>query len=80
MKLWGGRFNKELDKIANDFNSSIAVDGRMYYEDITGSIAHACADKTQIPQAIHTARVAAVRALGLRTQDAEAGREDTSPP
>lgn len=41
MKLWGGRFNKELDKIANDFNSSIAVDGRMYYEDITGSIAHA---------------------------------------
>ncbi|NMB14053.1 MAG: argininosuccinate lyase, partial [Gallicola sp.] len=41
MKLWGGRFNKELDKIANDFNSSIAVDGRMYREDITGSIAHA---------------------------------------
>ncbi len=41
MKLWGGRFNKELDKIANDFNSSIAVDRRMYQEDITGSIAHA---------------------------------------
>lgn len=41
MKLWGGRFNKELDKIANDFNSSIAIDRRMYREDITGSIAHA---------------------------------------
>ncbi len=41
MKLWGGRFNKEVDSKVNDFNSSIAFDGRMYYEDIEGSIAHA---------------------------------------
>ncbi len=41
MKLWGGRFNKEVDSRVNDFNSSIAFDGRMYYEDIEGSIAHA---------------------------------------
>lgn len=41
MKMWSGRFKKELDSIANDFNSSIAVDGRMYREDIEGSIAHA---------------------------------------
>ncbi|MCQ2479482.1 MAG: argininosuccinate lyase [Clostridia bacterium] len=41
MKLWAGRFSKEADKKTNDFNSSIATDSRMYYEDITGSIAHA---------------------------------------
>ncbi|MBE6915855.1 MAG: argininosuccinate lyase [Ruminococcaceae bacterium] len=41
MKLWSGRFSKELDGLVNDFNSSIQFDGRMYEEDITGSIAHA---------------------------------------
>lgn len=40
-KLWKGRFNKQLDSMANDFNSSIAIDSRMYAEDIEGSIAHA---------------------------------------
>ncbi|NLP47460.1 MAG: argininosuccinate lyase [Clostridiales bacterium] len=41
MKLWAGRFSKEADKTTNDFNSSIAVDSRMYAQDIEGSIAHA---------------------------------------
>ena len=41
MKLWSGRFQKETDKLVNDFNSSIAFDSRMYAEDIAGSIAHA---------------------------------------
>ncbi|HOB36518.1 MAG TPA: argininosuccinate lyase [Candidatus Avimonas sp.] len=41
MKLWEGRFKKQLDKKADDFNSSIAVDSRMVKEDIAGSIAHA---------------------------------------
>ena len=40
MKLWGGRFSKETDKLANDFNSSISFDSRLYQEDIEGSIAH----------------------------------------
>ncbi|WP_295156331.1 argininosuccinate lyase [uncultured Brachyspira sp.] len=40
-KLWGGRFSKELNKEANDFNSSLSFDCRMYREDILGSIAHA---------------------------------------
>lgn len=40
-KLWAGRFQKQLDAEVNDFNSSISVDGRMYEEDILGSIAHA---------------------------------------
>ena len=41
MKLWAGRFRKELDKKTNDFNSSIAFDSRMAKEDILGSMAHA---------------------------------------
>ena len=41
MKLWGGRFRKETDSLVNDFNSSIRFDGRMYREDIQGSMAHA---------------------------------------
>ena len=41
MKLWAGRFSKEADKKTNDFNSSIATDSRMFYQDIEGSIAHA---------------------------------------
>ncbi|WP_099204662.1 argininosuccinate lyase [Scatolibacter rhodanostii] len=41
MKLWKGRFAKEVDPKTNDFNSSISVDSRMFAEDIKGSIAHA---------------------------------------
>ena len=41
MKLWSGRFKKDIDSRVNDFNSSISFDGRMYKQDIEGSIAHA---------------------------------------
>ena len=41
MQLWKGRFQKEISKTTNDFNSSISFDSRMYREDIEGSIAHA---------------------------------------
>ena len=40
-KMWAGRFNKALDKQADDFNSSIHFDSRMYRQDIKGSIVHA---------------------------------------
>ena len=40
-KMWAGRFAKALDKQADDFNSSIHFDSRMYKQDIIGSIAHA---------------------------------------
>ena len=40
-KMWAGRFSKSLDKTADDFNSSIRTDCRMYRQDIKGSIAHA---------------------------------------
>ena len=41
MKLWGGRFTKETDKLVNDFNASISFDKELYKHDIHGSIAHA---------------------------------------
>ena len=41
MKLWEGRAAQGLDPAAEDFNSSLRVDGRMYRQDITGSMAHA---------------------------------------
>ena len=40
-KLWAGRSEAETSALADAFNSSIAVDGRMYRQDITGSMAHA---------------------------------------
>ena len=40
MKLWGGRFRKEENRVMEDFNTSFPFDHRLYREDITGSIAH----------------------------------------
>ena len=40
-KMWAGRFQKALDKKADDFNSSLRFDCRMYKQDMQGSIAHA---------------------------------------
>ena len=40
-KMWAGRFSKALDKEADDFNSSIHFDYKMYKQDIEGSMAHA---------------------------------------
>ncbi len=40
-KMWAGRTDGVTEKIADDFNSSIRFDSRMYRQDITGSMAHA---------------------------------------
>lgn len=40
-KMWAGRFAKELNKEADDFNSSIHFDCKMYKQDINGSMKHA---------------------------------------
>ena len=40
-KMWAGRFEKALNKEADDFNTSILFDSRMYKQDIIGSIVHA---------------------------------------
>ena len=40
-KMWAGRTDGATEKIADDFNSSIHFDSRMYKQDITGSMTHA---------------------------------------
>ena len=40
-KMWAGRFEKALDKLADDFNSSIHFDKKLYKHDIEGSMKHA---------------------------------------
>lgn len=39
-KMWDGRFQKDTDKAANDYNTSLPFDCRMYAQDIRGSMAH----------------------------------------
>ncbi len=46
-KMWAGRFLKQLDSQADDFNSSIRFDSKMYKQDITGSLVHAAMLKKQ---------------------------------
>ncbi len=41
MKLWGGRFSKEIDELVHGFNASLDFDKRLYSYDIIGSKAHA---------------------------------------
>jgi len=40
MKLWGGRFTKDIDKLAYQLNASIGFDQRLYKQDIEGSLSH----------------------------------------
>jgi len=40
-KMWAGVTDGATEQIADDFNSSIHFDSRMYRQDITGSMAHA---------------------------------------
>ncbi len=40
MKLWGGRFTKETNQLAHNFNASLPFDRKFYSQDIDGSMAH----------------------------------------
>jgi len=40
-KAWSGRFAKQANKLADEFNASIGFDVRLFAHDIRGSIAHA---------------------------------------
>ena len=40
-KMWAGRTAGQTEKLADDFNSSLRFDCKMYKQDITGSMAHA---------------------------------------
>ncbi len=78
MKLWGGRFSKETDTLANDFQSSIHFDQRLYREDIQGSMAHSemLAAQGVISQAD---KEAIQKGLTDILADIEAGKVEFSP-
>ena len=78
MKLWGGRFSKETDSLANDFQSSIHFDQRLYREDIQGSLAHSemLAAQGVISQAD---KDAIQKGLTEILADIEAGKVEFSP-
>lgn len=40
MKLWGGRFRSEENKLMEEFNQSFSFDSLLYKEDMEGSLAH----------------------------------------
>jgi argininosuccinate lyase len=67
-KLWGGRFTKAADQLAEGFTSSLAFDRRLYRQDIAGSIAHA---RMLGRQAIISTEDAAAIEQGLRDIEAE---------
>ena len=72
-KMWAGRFAKELDSTADDFNSSISFDKRMFRQDIRGSIAHASMLGAQgIISATDSAAITAE--LGIILEDLENGK------
>ena len=81
-KMWAGRFQKALDQKADDFNSSLRFDCRMYKQDIQGSIAHATmlaaagilskADETLICEGLESI----LRDLESGALDFSAGGED----
>ena len=77
-KMWAGRFLKESDAMADDFNSSISFDSRMYRQDIEGSAAHAAmlGAKGIIPQA---AADTIIDALGHIKDDIESGKLPIDP-
>jgi len=76
-KLWGGRFVRDTDRLAEEFNSSIEVDKRLYREDILGSIAHVTMlGEQKILPAEEAALI--VRTLEEILADIEAGRAEFS--
>ena len=64
-KMWAGVTDGVTEQIADDFNSSIHFDSRMYRQDITGSMAHAAmlAAKGIISQADADALIAGLEGI-----------------
>ena len=64
-KMWAGRTDGMTEKIADDFNSSIRFDSRMYRQDIEGSMVHAAmlAGKNIITQADADALIAGLEGI-----------------
>ncbi|MBQ9099220.1 MAG: argininosuccinate lyase [Clostridia bacterium] len=77
-KMWAGRTAGNTDRIADDFNSSIHFDSRMYRQDIAGSMAHAA---MLAKQGILTAAEAEelIAGLGGILEDLQSGKLEIDP-
>ncbi len=77
-QLWGGRFTKETDQAAYDFNASIRFDKRLVRQDIEGSMAHV---KMLAKQGVLTEQERDTILEGLRgiLRDAEEGTLEIGP-
>ena len=75
--MWAGRFQKTLDQKADDFNSSLKTDCRMYEQDIKGSMAHAMMLAAQgiLPQAEVDSILAGLESI---LNDLQSGKLDFS--
>ena len=72
-KMWAGRTDGALSREADDFNSSIHFDSRMYRQDIQGSMQHAAMlSACGILQKADTDRI--IDALGGILDDLESGK------
>ncbi len=67
-KAWAGRFRQRTDPKVEAFTSSLAVDGRLYRQDIVGSIAHC---KTLQRAGVLTRREAEKLVAGLHRVERE---------
>ncbi len=71
-KMWAGRFQEKLNELADDFNTSLPFDCRMYKQDIIGSIVHAkmLGDRGIISE---SEKAEIIKALGIILEDIENG-------
>ena len=72
-KMWAGRTAGQTSALADDFNSSIHIDSRMYKEDIKGSCAHA-AMLAEVGILTAAEADAIIAALEQISKDIESGR------
>ena len=71
-KAWAGRFREPTDRLVEAFSRSIAVDKRLYAQDIRGSIAHC---QTLAKAGVLTRRETATIVRGLQLVQHELERE-----
>ena len=77
-KLWGGRFNKEMDKAVEAFTESISFDCRLIAHDIMGSSAHAAMlGKCGIIPLDDSQKI--IKGLGSILDDYQAGKIEFDP-
>jgi argininosuccinate lyase len=77
-KAWDGRFREKTNRLVEDFTVSLAVDRRLYEQDIQGSIAHCrTLGKAHVLSAGETRAI--VRGLESVKQELDRGRFRFSP-